>query len=256
MNPTAIACISFACVFGGALLGMFGRDALPGHHLSADSKDVVKLGVGLIGTMAALVIGLLIASAKGSFDTVNDQLKQLATKVILLDRALARYGPETADSRELLRRSVALKVDQVWPREGAQPAQVDILAKAAGPADEIAERQIRALVPQTDTQRALQSEALGIVTDVAQTRWMLFGEVGERSIPVPFLVVLVLWLVVIFASFGLFAPRNATVVAVLVLCALSASGAIFLILEMDRPFEGLMKVSDVPLRYALSQLGR
>ena len=82
------------------------------------------------------------------------------------------------------------------------------------------------------------------------------GEVGERSIPVPFLVVLVLWLVVIFASFGLFAPRNATVVAVLVLCALSASGAIFLILEMDRPFEGLMKVSDVPLRYALSQLGR
>jgi hypothetical protein len=88
-----------------------------------------------------------------------------------------------------------------------------------------------------------------------QTRWLTLGGLGA-SVPVLFLVVVVFWLTIILGSFGLLARRNATVVVVLFLCAVSVAGSIFLILEMDQPFEGLMKISSAPLRYALSQLGQ
>jgi hypothetical protein len=243
------------CVSGGALLGMLLRATLPGHHLSQDSKDGVKLGVGLIATMAALVIGLLIASAKGSFDTVNTELKQGGANIILLDRVLARYGPETAGIRDLIRRSLASRLDMVWPEDSSRAEQLQNLERGPSVVESF-EDKIRELAPQNDAQRALQARALQISGDLAQARWLVFGQIGESSIPLPFLVVLVAWLTVIFASFGLFAPPNATVIAVLLLCALSVSGAIFLILEMDSPFGGLMKVSSAPLRYALSHLGQ
>ncbi len=255
MSAMALGWIVFACLAGGALLGMFVRNALPEHHLSPDSKDVVKLGIGLIGTMAALVIGLLIASAKQSFDAVDGDLQQVATKIIMLDRVLARYGPETAEVRDLIRRSIAQRVDQVWPEDRSHVVDLQSIDKGPSPI-EAAEGKIRELTPQNDLQRSLQSRALDIMAGIAEARWLVFERMGQHSIPVPFLVVLVVWLTVIFASFGLFAPRNATVIIVLIFCALSASGAIYLILEMDRPFEGLMKVSGAPLRYALSRLGQ
>ncbi len=255
MSPTTLGWLVFACLLAGVCLGMAVRGALPEHHLSQDSKDVVKLGIGLIGTMAALVIGLLIASAKQSFDAVDSELKQLATKMILADRVLASYGPETAEVRDLIRRSIAQRVDQVWPEGSSHTMDLKTLDTGPSPI-EVAEGKIRGLTPQNDVQRSLQSHALDIFAGMGETRWLLFGQMGQRSIPVPFLVVLVVWLTVIFASFGLFAPRNATVIAVLIFCALSASAAIFLIVEMDRPFAGLMKVSGAPLRYALSRLGQ
>src|ERR1700751_3793551 len=110
MNAIALSCITFVCISGGALLGMF----LPGHHLSDDAKDVVRLGTGLIGTIAALVLGLLIASAKNSFDTQNTQVKQMISQIILLDRLLAQYGPETDAARNLMRRYIATLADRVW----------------------------------------------------------------------------------------------------------------------------------------------
>ena len=113
----------FALVFGSALLAMFVRNALPEHHLSADSKDVVKLGIALIATMSALVLSLLIASAKTAFDTRSNQLVQVSADIIQLDRALARYGPETKEARSLLERSVAATVERFWPAEG--PADSD-----------------------------------------------------------------------------------------------------------------------------------
>jgi hypothetical protein len=255
VSTLAVFGIVFACVFGGALLGMLLRVTLPAPHLSQDSKDVVKLGVGLIGTMAALVIGLLIASAKGSFDTVDNEVKQGAVNIILLDRVLARYGPETADMRDEIRRAIARKIDQMWPEDSGGTVQLRSV-QAAPPVLDVLGDKIRDLTPQNETQRSLQSQALQIMADLMQRRWLVFEQLGKSSIPVPFLIVLVIWLTVIFTSFGLFAPSNSTVFVVLLICALSASASIFLILEMDRPFEGLMKVSSAPLRYALSHIGR
>ena len=106
MSSMAISWIVFACVFGGALLGMWLRAALPEHHRSTESKDIVRLGMGLIGTLAALVLGLLIASAKSAYDTQRSEFTQLSANLILLDRVMAHYGPETQEARDLLRRSV------------------------------------------------------------------------------------------------------------------------------------------------------
>jgi hypothetical protein len=251
LSAIAIGCIVFALVFGSALLAMFVRSALPEHHLSADSKDVVKLGIALIATMSALVLSLLIASAKSAYDTRSNQLVQVSADIIELDRALARYGPETKEARSLLERSVAATLERFWPAEGARPIAID---PKASPVEALYDK-IEELSPQSDAQRALRSQAETTALDMGRTRLLLFEHL-DRSIPVPFLVVLVFWLCIIFASFGLFAPRNATVIAVLCVCALSVSGAIFLIIELDRSFEGLLKVSGAPLRAALAQLGR
>ena len=248
MSAISIGLIVFALVFGSALFAMFVREALPEHHLSTESKDVVKLGVALIATMSALVLSLLVASAKSAFDTRSNQLVQASADIILLDRALAHYGPETKDARSLLRDSVATVVERFWPAEGTRPISIDPNAQ---PVEALAVK-IEELSPQNDMQRSLRSQALTTAQDVGRTRLLLFENLGS-SIPLPFLV---FWLCIIFASFGLFAPRNATVIAVLCVCALSVAGAIFLILELDRSFEGLLQVSGAPLRTALARLGR
>jgi hypothetical protein len=250
MSPMAIGWIVLACIFGGALLGMVLRPILPQHHLSADSKDVVKLGMGLTATMAALVLALLIASAKSSYDTQRSELTQMSANVILLDRVLAHYGLETKQARELLRRSVARMLDQIWPENSSRPAQLE--PTAAG--GEILYDQIQELSPRSDAQRSLQAQALNMAIDLGRMRWLLF-EQGNRSIPMPFLVLLVFWVTIIFVSFGLFAPPNATVIATLFVCALSISGAMFLVLELDRPFGGLVQISSAPLRNAVAHLG-
>ena len=251
MSAITIGWIVFACVFGGVLLGMFLRTALPEHHLSMDSKDVVKLGMGLLATMAALLLSLMIASAKSSYDTQSSELTQLSANIVLLDRVMALYGPETKEARDLLRRSVARALDRMWSKDGSRSAQLE--PAAAG--EERLYDKIQALSPRNEAQRSLRAEALRISIDLARTRWLLFEE-GGGSIPVPFLVVLIFWVTVIFISFGLFAPPNATVIATLFVCALSVSGAIFLILELDQPFEGLIQISSAPLRSALANLGQ
>lgn len=253
MSPLAIAAIAFVCVFGSALLGLFLRSFLPEHHLSEDSTGVVKLGIGLIATLAALVLGLLIASAKASFDRINDEFMQTAAKVVLLDRTLAHYGPEAREARELLRRAYASAIELIFSGEGHGLAKIDTPERHAG--IEQFQNKLRELAPRNDAQRSLQSEALAISSDVAQTRWLVIQQ-GQQAIPTPFLVVLVLWLAIIFAGFGLVSAKNATVVATLFICALSVSGSIFLIEEMARPLEGLMKISSAPARNALSHLGQ
>ena len=254
MISTEIALIVFTCVFGGALLGMFLRAVTPEHHLSQASQDVIKLGMGLIATMAALVLGLVIATAKSSYDSQDAAVKHSAAKVLLLDRVLANYGPETREARDLLRRTVANRLEAIWPEDRSQPAGLGGAPEVESIAQGI-EARILQLAPQNETQRWLRSQALQIGSDIMETRWLMLGGLGG-SVPLPFLVVVVFWLTIIFGSFGLFAPRNGTVVTVLFLCALSVAGSIFLILEMDRPFEGLMKISSAPVRYTLSQLGQ
>ena len=251
MSPIDVGCIVMACVFGGALLGMALEVILPEHHLSTESKDVIKLGMGLTATMSALVLALLISSAKSSYDTQRNELTQAAANIILVDRVLAHYGPETKEARDLLKLSVSGMIDRLWPNDGSGSAKLG--PTTAG--GELFFDKIQELTPQNDVQRSLQAEAVKMSIDIGQARLLLF-EQGGRSIPMPFLVLLIFWVTIIFLSFGLFAPRNATVVATLFLCALSVSGAIFLILELDRPFAGLIQISSAPLRNAMVNIGK
>ena len=241
------------CVFGGAVLGMFLQKVLPEHYLNDASKDVVKLVTGLIATLAALVLGLLVASAKNSFDTVNEGFRESAAKIILLDRALAQYGPETKDLRDLLKRGFTARVEQFFPKGLSRTSTLS--SPQATAAMEGFQQRLRALPPQNDAQRSLQSRALELSDAVTQARWLGIAH-EENAIPTPFLVVLVFWLAVMFASFGLFAPRNAIAIAVLFLGAVSLSAAISLIEELNDPLEGFITISSAPMERALGFLGQ
>jgi len=243
--------IVFACVLGGAFLGMFLRNTLPEHHLSEATKDVVKLGTGLIGTITGLVLGLLIASANSTFETQSSQVQQMTANIVVLDQTLAQYGPEAVSARNLMRRVVASMADRIW-RENSSPsaelAPFEASAAALSLFDEILK-----LSPQNERQRSLQARAISTLQEIGKTRLLLFTEAGA-AIPMPFLVVLIFWLAIIFAGFSLFADNNATTVVALGIFALSASAAIFLILELGQPFTGLMRISSEHLRNALAPL--
>jgi hypothetical protein len=249
VSPLAISSIAFASIFAGALLGLVLHRILPGPHFSADSKDVVKLGMGLVGTTTALVLGLLVASAKSSYDAQSAQVTQLASYVVVLDRVLAHYGPETKNARASLRKATIRVIEMMWSQDGRQGART-----APQTANEVLLDQIQDLQPKSETQRSLKAQALALTMDVGKTRWLMYAQ-EAASVSVPMLVVLVLWLTVLFVSFGLLAPTNGTVVATLLVAALSVSGAIFLILEMYSPYSGVMQISSQPLSGALANLG-
>jgi hypothetical protein len=230
---------------------MFLRNMLAEHHLSADAKDVVRLGTGLIGTIAALVLGLLIASAKSSYDTQSTQIKQMTANIVLLDHLLAQYGSETGAARNLMRRGVVILVDRMWRENRSDLAKTAPFEASA--ATEAFYAKLQDLSPTNESQRSLQARAIQVSTDIAQTRLLLFAQT-DNSIPMPFLVVLIFWLTIIFASFSLFAQPNAIVIGSLLVFALSAAGAIYLILELGQPFAGLMQISSAPLRNALTPL--
>jgi hypothetical protein len=245
MSSLTISLFILGCVFGGALLGMLLRALLPEHHLNAESREIVKLGTGLVGTMAALVLGLLVASAKASYDNQKSELTDMSANVLLLDRLLAHYGPETTELRTLLRAVVNGAIERLWAKDHLPPTQTA----------ETFYDKFHQLVPANDAQRTLLGEAQGTYLGLARTRMLLFEQAGS-SISTPFLVIVVFWLAIIFLSFGLLAPRNATVIATLLICALSVSTAMFLILELDSPFQGLIKLSSAPLRNTLAMLGQ
>src|SRR6184192_3282319 len=253
MNSLTIGLISVGCIFGGALLGLFLQGLLPEHHFRDNSKDAVKVVAGTIATLAALVLGLLVGSAKSSFDATSTAITQSGAKIILLDRVLAAYGPETKDVREQLRRAVAAGIEMFWPEEKAGGSGLAGFERAN--AMEVVQAKLHELKPATDVQRQLLSQAEQISNDMLQARWLLI-EQAQSALPVPFLVVLLFWLTMLFLSFGLFAPRNATTITVLLISALSVSGAIFIILEMNHPLQGMIKVSSAPMRKALEHLGQ
>ena len=203
MSATVVSVIVFACVMGGALLGTFVRSSLPEHHLNSESKDIIKLGTGLIATLVALVLGLLVASAKRSYDTKSDELKQASAKIILLDRNLRGLGPTADRARLLLRRTVASRVQLPWRESIVQSLGAE--TNADGLSVGGLEDEIRELSFSGERDRAIQASALQLSADLTQTRWLIAAQSGA-TIPMPFIVVVVSWLAVIFASFGLLAP--------------------------------------------------
>jgi hypothetical protein len=231
VSPIELSLTAFAAIVGGVLVGVFLRRALPGHHLADEAKDDVRLGTGLIATIAALVLSLLISSAKTTFDSQNGQVQHLTADIILLDHLLAQYGPETRDARDGLRRAIGPLADRIWQKNGSEPGKETPFAATAVAED--ANTRIDALAPQTETQHSLKARQ--VVTDLTRTRLLLFEQSG-KSIPIPFPAGMVFWLAIIFMSFSLFSQLNPTVIVALFVFALSASSAIFLILEMSQPF--------------------
>ena len=222
---------------------------LPQDHLSADTKETVKLAMGLLATMSALLLGLLVASAKGSYDNARNEVIQMAAKVVFLNRVLTGYGPEAEQVRAHLHEAVEETAQRMRPIKTNTPVNLAPNTQA-GNALYLA---IQHLTPHDEMQRSLKAQATTLALDLGQLRTLLVAE-SISSISKPLLIVVGFWLVVIFLSFSLIAPHNATATFALIISAVSAATAIFLVLELDRPFSGLLRISNEPMLNVLSQL--
>ena len=251
MNTTLTALIVFGCLVGAVLLGRALRRLLPEDHLTADSRDTIKLAMGLVATMTALVLGLLVSSAKGAYDTKRSEVIQMAANVAFLDRMLATYGPEADNARAKLRDLVAEAIQRMWPGEAGLPAQLGPNAQAGN----VAYGAIQALSPHDDMQRSLKAQAATLAVEIGQVRSLLAAQ-SVASISMPMLIILVSWLVVIFLGFSVLAPPNATTALALMVSALAVSGAVFLILELDQPFGGLIRITNAPMLNVLNRLSK
>lgn len=236
---------------GATMAGVWTSRHLPDHHLAPDSKEAIKLATAVVGTLSALAIGFLVASAKTTFDAAETELRGSGARLVLLDRVMAQYGPETTQARQLLASLVEARIDDTWgmalndrPRNalkddvGIEPVQ----------------RLLRLLTPQNEVQALVRARALEVSGTIAESHWLVL-ESGSEGLPVAFLVVLAFWLTVIFFTFGLLSPHNSTVISIIIVCALSVGGAIFIVNDMAHPYGGLVYVSDEPLRVALSRMG-
>jgi hypothetical protein len=252
MAPIAEALFVLVCVFGSGYLGLSLRSRLPQQHLQEESLGMVRLCTGVIATLTALVLGLLIASAKGNYDRVNDGVTSAAADIILLDRTLAQYGAQTHEVRSLLRSTVAASLETVFSAHS--PGLTDGDTRQGEARVEHLQAGLQGLTPESEAQRALKARALELTNGVAQTRLLTLTQ-AQVSMPPVFLVVLVVWLSIMFAGFGLVTAKNRTVIVALFLCSLSLAGAVLMIEELNRPLDGLMRVSGAPMRYALEHLG-
>ena len=253
MSAPLTAFVILVCMLCGMALGSYLRLVLPDDHTRADSKDILMTSAGMMATLIALIIGLLVTSAKGNYDNTTLGITQTGAKIISLDYYLSNYGPDAKVEQELVRQATASAIERVWPNESTQGADLTKMEAATGMTDVYSK--IRELSPQNDSQKYLKTQALQISADMMQSRWMLI-EQSQTNLPRIFLVVLTFWLTVLFAQFGLLAPRNLTAKSALFICALSVSGAIYLILELNNPLEGTIKVSSAPLHKALFLIGK
>jgi hypothetical protein len=247
-----IAAFVAACTFAAAVLGMALRMRLPAHHLNAEAKDVVKLVMGLIATLVALVLGLLIASANGFYDKQRDELQTLSANIVNLDQILTRYGPEANAARAALRSAVMVSHDRVWPADALSAAH---LAPSNDANLAAFHDGMQNLNPATEAQGHLLSQAIGITDNISAMRLLIFTQVGS-SMSWAFLIILVFWASVLFLGFGLLTDWNGTVTASLMIGSVAIASATFLILEMNQPYSGLMRLSDAPFRQAIEQISR
>lgn len=253
MNPLATAALVFACALVAAFAGMLLHASLPDRYLGAESRDVITRMMGLITTMAALVLGLLVASANNAHDMQVNELKAASANVVLLDRMLELYGPGAKSARDALRDVVRQTHDRVWARGGVQIETLNS-TKTLDASRNVME-QILNLSPKTDVQRAMKSRAMVHAESFLRSRLLMLGRPGN-PISWPFLVVLIFWISVLFLNCGLFARFNATVTVALTVGALSIGAAILLIQELDDPYHGFIRISDKPVLDALAQIDR
>jgi len=251
VNSSLTTAVVSVCLLGAVLIGMWLRRLLPEHHLSPESRDTVKLAMGLVATMSALLLGLLVNSAKMSYDTTRIQVMQVASKFALVDRVLGIYGPQAAEVRGELHALIEESTRQTWQGDPTNPVQWKP-SYEVGNAFYVALLKLEA---RDDTERTLKTQAANLTLELGQLRSLMRAE-STPSLSKPMLVVVVLWLVMIFLSFSLLAPANTTANFALFASALCAAGAVFLILELNRPFGGLMRISSEPMLNVLRQVGK
>lgn len=251
MNTTLMSLILLGSLAAMILLGRKVRRILPDDHLNSDSRDTVKLAMGLVATMTALLLGLLVSSAKGTYDTQRTEVIQMASKVAFMDRMLASYGPETATVRAEFRDGVAEIVNHMWPDEARTRVRLDPDA----PAGDRIYAAIQGLTPRDDTQRGLKTQAVAVAAEIGQLRMLILAQ-AVPSIPLPLLIMVGCWLLIIFVGFSLLAPPNATTAIALTSAAVSVAGAVFLIMELDQPLGGVIRISNAPMLKALDQLAK
>ena len=247
MSPIQFAALAFACIVASAVGGALLRPRLPEHNLNGDSKDVIKLSIALVATMSALVLALLFASTRTSFERSSGLVSRLTADIAELDRVLKHYGPEADPVRAALRAEIQPMIDSIWREEAvARGVKLD---ESKAPEEEVL-YMLQDLQPANAKQRALHARAIQISADLQQTQIALFAQPTD-SISNTFLIVLIVWLMFIFGIFSMSAPANPTMFVVIAICILSASAAFYLILELGLPFGGLMQLSNEPLRNAL-----
>jgi hypothetical protein len=249
MSGSAIGLIVAACVFAGGVVGTLLDRVLPPEHMSKETRDVVMLGTGMLSVLASLVLGLLIATAKNSYDTKDTNMRSFATDIISLDETLRQYGDGALAARRALREYTTTLLRDVWPEESANPYLVG--SPKALTFLERTQEEIRALKVANDDQRRLVDQAFSSSTALLRQRWLLLEE-GGPSVHATVTVILVCWITAIFVSFGMRAPRNPTVYTAFLLCSLAMGSAFFLIIELDRPFEGLLRISSRPVASAVA----
>ncbi len=249
-NPLIIGLIVFAVILTGALVGYALRQCLPKHHLSEETKSTVSVSMAVVATFSALVLGLLISNANTSFSALGGEVTTLSAQILRLDALLRRYGPETGSARETLRSYAELKTADLFPDNQADvrlsdPKTYHLLQQL--------EDSILALKPASARDKWWLDQAMALAGKIGDTTWLLTQQAGQGT-PKTFVALLVFWLTLLFASFGLFAPRNLTSAVTLTLCAVAVAGAIGMILELERGFGGLVHISPQPMRHAVNTL--
>ena len=249
MHSLVVSFVVFLLVFIGATVGMRLRRALPLDHLGADTKDTMRLAIGLVVTMTSLVLGMLVSSGKTFYEGQKNVVAQMSSDIILLDNLLESFGPESKDLRVQLRHTLEDSIDRIWPNKDSQLSELK-------PKDfsRNINAQVDVLVPKNATEASAKAQIVTTVQGLKKTYWLMFLNSEQTSVSIPLLMVVTFWLVTIFISFGIFAPPNSTVMLTLLICALAVSAAIFIIMDLYSPFSGVMRISPVALRDALSQM--
>lgn len=249
MHALAISTLVFVLVFGGALCGMAVRSVKPDDRFTPEAKDTIRLVIGLLVTMTSLVLGMLVSSGKSFYDLEKNQVAELSAEVILVNDLLIAYGPEAGQLRMVAQRSIEEVVDRIWPRNESQSSDLKPLNNGA-----LFYHQVQRLAPKNEAEASVKAQLLAATLTLRKTYWFMFLQSEQTSIALPLLSVVTAWLVVIFFSFGIFAPRIPNVILTLVICAMAVSAAIFIILSMNSPFTGVLRISPTAVREAMSQM--
>lgn len=240
----------FVALFGAIVVGAWLRSRVPQQHLAAETKDAVMLAMGLVSTMAALLLGLLVSGASETYDEASKTVGDLSAKVINIDSTLELYGPESARARADVRTATEDVVRHIWAEKSDPTAR---LAPRLSTGDQ-AYTSIMSLKPANEMQTSLKEEAIRNMYDAFEISSDLYTK-SQPSISPFLLAVVVGWLGVIFISYSVFSPHNTMSVVAMLASALSVFGALVLIWELDRPFDGFMKVSAESMRIAIAGAG-
>jgi hypothetical protein len=250
-------------LMGSSALGLIVQPYLSEHHRSRETMELVRLIVAMLVTFTALVLGMLTTSVKSSFDKADSGMKGFAAELIQLDESLRQYGGEAASAREQLRNYTAAVIASTWSEEITPPSNYYPKGLPHGMSESLVlgdklnqvGLMIRELEPQDAMHRQLVADCIQRFNRVTERRWQLIEDAGG-VISVPFASVVILWLAIVFASFGLNAPRNALVCVTISIAAVSIASVIYLILDLDSPFTGVIAVSSHAMRGALAHLSR